>query len=479
MENDLKMDQQSIDSRLPKPSNGSGIHSNGDSDRPEKVLVYLGPSLSLVRARAILPGAIYKPPCRQGDIVTDVVYENPTHILLIDGTFRDNLSPWHKELVFALQCPGVKAIYGAASMGALRAAELDWLGMVGVGQVYEWYRDRVTEDDSEVAVSYAELANGDYKCLTVPLVDIRAGVEAYQRQYPGTAIAEGAESFLETMAKVFYMERTSQICEEAWEKLELDVPWPYVALKSFDAVKLLNDFRAYQPAPIKAPRPENLSPFFQALYERDRRVRINGQEVPQQHIDAYVMLHNPEYERIAWDSANQELALLLCDYLCILTDHDEVGRESARFQTRAGIKTSADFEAFLENNGWTAPEFNRLMIQNARIRKLQHALAVTKTYRRNTQSVLDYLRTHQGFDYWAIQVAQAEAQIRASGVDDWLAINLETPAFVALKRHYDEEGLELHASPEDYLLETGFSNPTELGVALSRIAALRKEKENG
>jgi hypothetical protein len=37
-------------------------------------------------------------------------------------------------------------------MGALRAAELHTFGMVGVGRVFEGYRDGVYEDDDEVAV---------------------------------------------------------------------------------------------------------------------------------------------------------------------------------------------------------------------------------------------------------------------------------------------------------------------------------------
>jgi hypothetical protein len=50
-------------------------------------------------------------------------------------------------------------VYGAASMGALRAAELAQFGMVGVGRIFEAYRDGVLEpfdepfeDDDEVAV---------------------------------------------------------------------------------------------------------------------------------------------------------------------------------------------------------------------------------------------------------------------------------------------------------------------------------------
>src|SRR4029077_11265432 len=129
--------------------------NNGDSERPEVVLCYLGPSLPLAQAREILPNAIYRPPAKQGDIVTDVVQYSPNRILLIDGVFSDNLSPWHKEFIWALQYPLLYAIYGAASMGALRASELDWLGMVGIGKIYEWYRAGITEDDSEVALTYA------------------------------------------------------------------------------------------------------------------------------------------------------------------------------------------------------------------------------------------------------------------------------------------------------------------------------------
>lgn len=447
--------------------------SNGQTEKPEKILVYLGPSLSLVKARAILPGAIYKGPCKQGDIVSDVVTLQPNRILLIDGAFRDNLSPWHKEIVYALQFPSVKGIYGASSMGALRAAELDWLGMIGVGRIYEWYRDQITEDDSEVAVSYAELHADEWRPLTVPLVDIRAGVEQYKAQFAGTETADLAQTFLEEMRKVYYAERTVQVCEQAWR--DDSVPFPLVHQKMLDAAELLANFRTYKCAGTHVPTPDHLSPFFQALYERDRRIRINGQEVRQQHIDAHVMLYNPEYERICWDASNQELALLLCDCLCVLADINDVTREGGRFQQRAGIETGANLDAFLENNGWTRGEFDRLMIQNARIRKLQHALTVTKTYRRNTQGVLDYLRTHQAFDYWASQVAQAEERLSMIGADDWLGVDLDTPVWTKLQRHYDEEGLECKATPEDYLLETGFSNAVELGIALARIQAGKEQ----
>lgn len=444
---------------------------NETSNHVEKILCYLGPSLSLKRAREILPEAIYQPPAKQGDIVSDVVNINPTHIILIDGVFHSNLSVWHKEIVYALQFPSVKVIYGAASMGALRAAELDWIGMIGIGQIYQWYRDGVTEDDAEVALNYAE-KDGLYYPQSIPLADIRAGVEHLSREFP--ANAGRAQAFFRAMQQVYYVDRTQQVCEQAWGD-DADDSFPCIPQKGIDATHALNDFRNYQPEPKQRPTPENLSRFFQALYERDRRIQINGSPIPQQHIDAYVLLHHPEYERICWDSANQELALMLCDQLLVTVSIGEVERENVRFQVRCGIETMADFECMLQNNGWTRAEYDRLMIQNARIRKLQHANTVAKMYRRNSQQIIDYLRTHQAFDYWAVQAAQAEQKIKESGVDDWLGVNLERGAFALLADHFEKEGLELNCNHEEFLLETGFSNHTELSVALERINAGKEE----
>lgn len=442
------------------------------------ILVYLGPSLELEKAKKILPDALYRPPARQGDIVSDVINLNPAIVILIDGEFRQNLSPWHKEIVYALQHPGVKAIYGAASIGALRAVELSFLGMIGIGQIYEWYRDGITEDDAEVALSYGRrvrLKDGDpaYATLTVPLVNIRAGVEHYRREFADTpSVIEAVDQFLKVMQATHYSVRTPALCDEIWAGA-LGVSFPCIPQKELDAIEALSNFWNYLPEPKVKPTPQHLSHAFHALYDRDRRIPIGGQEVPQQHIDSYVILHNPEYERICWDSANQELALMLCNLLYVTVDLSEVEMESHRFQQRCGVKTMEDFKRMLESNGWTRGEFDRLVIQNARIRKLQHSLSSSKHSQRNTCAILDYLRTHQGFDYWAIKAAQKEAQIERQGIDDW-QLDLEVSAWKLLNDQFEAEGLELNSSEEAYLLETGFNNKRELAVALGRLAAAKE-----
>ena len=93
------------------------------------IVVFVGPSLDLASARATLD-ASYEPPARQGDVLRAVTC-GAEAIGIIDGYFDWTLSVWHKEILWALT-QGAH-VYGAASMGALRAAELETFGMHGVG----------------------------------------------------------------------------------------------------------------------------------------------------------------------------------------------------------------------------------------------------------------------------------------------------------------------------------------------------------
>jgi hypothetical protein len=83
--------------------------------------------------------------------------------VLIDGTFRQTLAVWVKELVFVM-VDGVKFI-GASSMGALRAAELYRYGAIGIGQIFEAYRNGFIADDAWVAMTYDPIT---YRPLTEP-----------------------------------------------------------------------------------------------------------------------------------------------------------------------------------------------------------------------------------------------------------------------------------------------------------------------
>ncbi len=132
------------------------------------IYVFTGPSLPPKDALAELD-AVYLPPVSQGDVYR-VTLKQPQAIGIIDGYFENIPSVWHKEILWAMS-QGIH-VFGSASMGALRAAELAPFGMEGVGAIFEAYRDGWLEDDDEVAVIHGPMEVG-YPVLSEAMVNIR------------------------------------------------------------------------------------------------------------------------------------------------------------------------------------------------------------------------------------------------------------------------------------------------------------------
>jgi hypothetical protein len=116
-----------------------------------RAVYFVGPSLYGVKVDRNNSHELWLPPARQGELLSTMLRFRPSVVVLIDGVFHQSQSVWHKEIGYALM-RGVVVI-GAASMGALRAAEMHRYGMIGIGEVYKRYRDG-EEDDSLVAMSF-------------------------------------------------------------------------------------------------------------------------------------------------------------------------------------------------------------------------------------------------------------------------------------------------------------------------------------
>jgi len=165
------------------------------------VFVMTGPSLPPFDARNALE-AVYLPPVSEGDVYR-AACENPTAIGIIDGYFECVPSVWHKEILYALS-RGIR-VFGAASMGALRAAELAAFGMEGIGAIFEAFREGVLEDDDEVAVIHGPAEFG-YPVLSEAMVNIRRTLS--DAALEGVIFQETRER-LESIAKGLpYRERT-------------------------------------------------------------------------------------------------------------------------------------------------------------------------------------------------------------------------------------------------------------------------------
>ena len=115
------------------------------------VVIYTGLSLSFEKAREILD-VEYLPPVKRRDIYDLLERKNDLEVIgIIDGVFHQSPAVSHKEILEALK-RGITVV-GGSSMGALRACELYPFGMIGVGKIFEDYKNGVIVDDDDVAVS--------------------------------------------------------------------------------------------------------------------------------------------------------------------------------------------------------------------------------------------------------------------------------------------------------------------------------------
>jgi hypothetical protein len=167
------------------------------------VYVFAGPSLPHDEVRRGLD-AVCLPPVAQGDIYRAAL-SRPRVIGIIDGYFEGVPSVWHKEILWAMS-QGIH-VFGSASMGALRAAELYDFGMEGVGRIFTAFRAGDLEDDDEVAVLHGPPETG-YASLSEPLVNIRFTLERAQDE---RIVAPATRAALEHLGKaLFYPDRSWQ-----------------------------------------------------------------------------------------------------------------------------------------------------------------------------------------------------------------------------------------------------------------------------
>lgn len=227
--------------------------------KPGTLIAFLGPSLP----RAEVPrGVEVRPPARRGDVLA-ALERGPAAIALIDGVFEASPSVWHRELLLAIE-RGV-AVFGASSMGALRAAELDVEGMIGVGTVYGWFRDGRIEDDAEVALLHADAEHG-FRALTLPLVNVRHA--AAQARAAKVLQAGEARALIAAASGCFYADRSwARVLETVSWRASTRARWAAFAaqgledLKARDARECLDTALSFVRSggrlPVRPPSPES------------------------------------------------------------------------------------------------------------------------------------------------------------------------------------------------------------------------------
>lgn len=247
----------------------------------DNVYIFTGPTLSPAEAAKTLE-ATYLPPVAQGDLYTLVQHRAARVVGIIDGYFNQVPAIWHKEVLWALS-EGVH-VFGAASMGALRAAELEAYGMQGVGKVFEAYRagrlesGERFEDDDEVAVLHGPAETG-YLAVSEALINMRATLQGAERE---GIIDSSLRSDLTHAAKsAFYATRTwawlidevaaGLLDENEHKRLREWIDAHAVDRKRLDALELLSTVAKFAD---RSPPP--FEPAFRFEHTSQWRIAINA-----------------------------------------------------------------------------------------------------------------------------------------------------------------------------------------------------------
>jgi hypothetical protein len=330
--------------------------------------VFLGPTLPVARAAERLD-ATFHPPVQQGDVLA-ALESGASAIGIVDGYFELVPSVWHKEILLALE-HGV-AVYGAASMGALRAAELHRFGMVGIGRVFEWFRSGRLEDDDEVAVTHGPPEFG-YPALSEAMVNIRdlleaavaAGAISLQLHDVLIGLAKGLHYSERAYPRLLALARGRGLDEDGLVALDVFRAGHGPSLKERDAIAML-DAMAHPPDRPGVLRDWQLERtiFFEALRQE---VQVRAAAAPAPVGETVDVARKKTLLRLL---ARREAARG-----GIELPFAEVQAASDGFREHFGLTTADATEGWLRTAGLTSETFRELMLDAALITRLERELA--------------------------------------------------------------------------------------------------------
>ncbi|WP_327389162.1 TfuA-like protein [Streptomyces sp. NBC_01207] len=275
--------------------------------------VYIGPTLAPTEPALRVWRLRVLPPARHGDL-DDPAIERGHTVVLIDGVYHQAPALRHKEILAAMS-GGVRVI-GAASIGALRAAELRDHGMLGSGRIYHAYVSGALTGDDEVAVGQAP--DGDLNAQTWPLVNLRHILRAAEHERILTG--RTATLLLQALAEIPYQQRTEPavraVCRRiAGSELLLwlrarrlrDPHWGDV--KRADALGALALAQAREPLSVpRGGQPFPVSTGYTRAWANRRAVQeIGGRTLPTAARLAYQQIFDPEFPQV-WGRWLEHLA---------------------------------------------------------------------------------------------------------------------------------------------------------------------------
>ncbi len=325
------------------------------------VVVFVGPTLRPEAVQEQLDATIL-PPVQQGDVYR-AVRDRPQAIGIIDGYFDGVPSVWHKEILWALE-QGIP-VFGSASMGALRAAELADFGMIGVGRVFEDYLSGANADDDEVAVLHGPAELG-FMPLSEPMVSIRATLSAAMK---AEVVSEDEAQILLGAAKALHYH------DRVWDKVisaaktDTDsatfrnwLPGGQVDAKGDDAREMLAQMARYLEAGSDAPESTRVE---RTLVWRELRTRVDSETAPHDP-DARALVDELRLDPALYVQLRDRAALHLLARdeayrMNHLPDRDTLRKQMAQHRRAARLPRHSDLMEWLQDNDLTLAQYEALL----------------------------------------------------------------------------------------------------------------------
>lgn len=448
-------------------------------------VIFVGPSLPLGEARKILPNAIYRPPAEQGDLLTAHHQDGADIIGLIDGTFHQTLSVWHSEVCYLLS-KGV-AVFGASSMGALRAVETERFGAIGIGRIFEWYRDGKICADDEVALWHAPAEFG-FAPVSLTLVNIRASLEAGCAR--GWLTASEAEQVLEAARSIYYPARLPETILDRCERLELStsslqaverlLTTDHVDQKKLDARKLVETVgdvvRGKSPLPSRVEFEFSQSTVFENLYNLDRKVMWQGSPVSLQSIREHAALNCPEYSDVSKSALDRSIVVYFASLLGLKPSGGEVARLREAFARKRGFKGAQELLDWLQRSGMGADDFEEYITEEALCIRLRRWIMASRRMDRGCRAVLDEARMRNLFVDWARGTVEGNEIFSAFRHEPEYEEMLLQPSQKLAERHNHESAVQIDGDAQIWAEDAGFEDIVDLREALKRSVVISDVK---
>ncbi|HET9929635.1 MAG TPA: TfuA domain-containing protein, partial [Polyangiaceae bacterium] len=277
-------------------------------------------------------------------------------------------------------------VYGASSMGALRAAELSAFGMRGVGQVFEALASGELEDDDEVAVAHAPASRG-FQPLSEAMVNLRVGLRRAERE--GIISTATHEALLPLVKAQFYPERSWASVMSLGEaaglpRSELRALVHFARTKQpnakrEDAVALLELIGAELEQARRSPHRPNFTFESSVFWERTREnMASHGvsdadervHRISREAVRTHVRLTDSKFRELQRSALLDVLAAREAARMEIEVDEARVRREAERFRRARRLLRADEARSFLESNHVSKEEFSDAMQREALVQAL-------------------------------------------------------------------------------------------------------------